>query len=182
MVCTNIVYVLFLSFAAYMCDLRSQRIPNVLIMMGYVTGFMYVIYEKGPPGIPEAIISLLWPILLLYVLFRMRAMGAGDIKLLSVISTFLDFHNMLTVIYLSLLTGAVVGLIRMVTGGYTGAYLKNFHLYLQTVITGKKILAYQSIGKGNGVLHFAGCIFAAVAMLFLWEVLCSYGSIWDFGL
>ena len=176
-VCTNIVYVFFLSFTAYMCDLWSQKIPNALIMMGYATGFVYIIYEKGPPGIPEAVISLAWPILLLIVLYRMRALGAGDIKLLSVISVFLDFHQMLTVIYLSFLTGAVVGLVRLLLHGEMVAHLKNIHLYLYTVITEKSLPVYRGRNDRYGVLHFAGCIFAAVSVMIIWEVLLGDGTI-----
>ena len=154
-----------------MCDRSSAKIPNVLILMGYATGFIYNIYEKGVYSIPETILSMVWPILLLYVLFRIRAIGAGDIKLFSSISAFLDYHQMLTVIYMSFLIGATVGLIRILKSGQIRALLKNFHFNLQTVITEKRLKNYQIINRNIEILHFAGCIFAAVWVLFLREVL-----------
>ena len=178
--CTNIVFALFLSFTAYLCDLQKQKIPNALIMMGYATGFMYVIFEKGPPGIPEAVISLAWPILLLYVLFRMQALGAGDIKLLSVISVFLGFHQMLFIIYMSFVVGALAGLIRMIKNKEADAFLKNISFYMQSAVAEKRIVAYQR-EYSIGVLHFAGCIFAAVAMVFVWEDIICHGTFQAFG-
>lgn len=171
MVCTNIVLVLFLSFCAYLCDRRSGIIPNALIMMGYAAGFIYAICEKGPPGIIGAIISAVWPILLLFVLFRIRALGAGDIKLFSVISIFLNYKEMLAVIYLSFVAGAIVGIIRLMRTGQTLAHLKNFQSYLIRVAYEKKLYSYETVNTKIGILHFAGCIFASVLMLYLWEVL-----------
>ena len=174
-VCTNVVYVLFLSLAAYVCDLKSKKIPNTLIVMGYATGLMYVICEKGPSGIPDAVISAAWPILLLFFLFRIRAMGAGDIKLFSVSSLFLDHHQMFTIIYLSLLIGAAVGVFRLAKDHQIVSHLKNFQYYAQTVITNRKISYYQNSNEGIGILHFAGCIFAAVGVICIREVLVFYG-------
>ena len=166
---------LFLSLTAYICDLKCKKVPNLLIMMGYATGFMYVISEKGPSGIPEAVISVSWPILLLFVLFRIRALGAGDIKLFSVCSLFLDYHQMLAIIYLSLLTGAAVGAFRLARHRQIAVHLKNFQSYAQKVITERKLIQYQSTNEGIGILHFAGCIFAAVSLIYFREVLVYYG-------
>ncbi len=168
-VCINVVFVLFLSLLAYMFDLREGRVPNILIISGYTTGFIYAICEKGASGIPEAIISLAWPILLLYVLFRIRALGAGDIKLFSVISLFLDHHHMLTIIFASFVIGAVFGGYRLIRTGMILSHLKNFQSYVQKTLTVKKITYYQTINEEIGKLHFCGCIFAACAAVFIGE-------------
>ncbi len=175
MVCTNIVLALFFSLTAYFFDRKSGRIPNHLIMLGLLTGLIYVIRENGYTGIAGAIISMAWPILLLYVLFLLRVLGAGDIKLFSVISVFLDHHQMLTVIYLSFLAGAAVAVFRIIKYKKAAAVLQNFHNYVQTIIITGKINAYSLADNGIGTLHFAGCIFAAVLMLILREEMVFYG-------
>ena len=165
MVCTNIVIVLFLSLFAYMCDLRDGKVPNGLILWGYAGGFIYAICEKGASGILEAIISLVWPILLLYVLFRIRALGAGDIKLISVISLFLNGHQVINIIYLSFLIGAGFGAIRLVRHRQIIAHLYMFSDYIQSVIREKRPIHYHGSDDGLGRIHFCGCIFAACAIV-----------------
>ena len=158
-----------------MFDLRDERVPNTFILMGYVSGFIYAISKKGASGIPEAIISLVWPILLLYVLFRIRALGAGDIKLFSVISLFLDHHQMFMIIYLSFLTGAVFGAVRLIRNGQIKTHLKNFQDYVFEALTEKRITYYKTINEDLGKLHFCGCIFAACMMLYAGEEISKYG-------
>ncbi len=165
-----------------MTDRREGRVPNALIILGYVTGFIYAIYEKGAPGIPEAIISLAWPILLLYVLFRIRALGAGDLKVFSMISPFLDYHQMLMIIFISFIAGAIVGGIRLIRAKMILSHLKNFQYYVQKTLAEKKITYYQTINEELGKLHFCGCIFAACVLVFTWEGVICYGQFQDFGL
>ncbi len=170
-----IVVVLFLSIFAYIFDLGDGKVPNALIIIGYTSGFIYAISKKGASGIPEAIISLVWPILLLYILFRIRALGAGDIKMFSVISLFLDHHQMLMIIYLSFITGAVFGAVRLIRNRQILAHLKNFQDYVFNTLTEKRITYYKTINNELGSLHFCGCIFAACIMLFCWEELINNG-------
>ncbi len=165
-----------------MCDLREGRVPNILIMIGYTSGFIYAICEKGAAGVPEAIISLTWPILLLYVLFRIRALGAGDIKVFSMISLFLDHHQMLMIIFVSFVIGAAVGGIRLIRTGMILSHLKNFQIYVQKTLTEKKITYYQTINEELGKLHFCGCIFAACGVVFAREGVMNNGLFQGFGM
>ncbi|MCR5097392.1 MAG: A24 family peptidase [Lachnospiraceae bacterium] len=180
--CTNVVYVLFLSLSAYVFDLQKARVPNTLILIGYTSGFIYAICEKGASGVPEAIISLTWPILLLYVLFRIKALGAGDLKTLSMISLFLDHHQMLTIIFLSLVIGAAAGGARLIRAGMILSHLKNFQIYVQKTLTEKKITYYQTINEDLGKLHFCGCIFAACCAVFAWEGVINNGAFQGIGM
>ena len=174
--------VLFLSLFAYMYDLREGRVPNILIMIGYTTGFIYAICEKGACGLPEAIISLTWPILLLYVLFRIRALGAGDIKVFSMISLFLDHNRMLTIIFISFVIGAIVGGVRLIRAKMILSHLKNFQLYVQKTLTERKIAYYQTVNDELGKLHFCGCIFAACIAVFIGEGIVENGLFQGFGM
>ncbi len=156
-----------------MCDLRAGKVPNALILMGYTTGFIYVIYEKGASGIPEAVINMMIPILLFFVLFRIRALGAGDIKLFSAISLFLDQDQMLMIICLSFITGAVVGTARLIRKKLIMAHLKNFLNYIKKTVTERKVTYYRTIDRKVGELRFCGCIFAATLALYLREALIN---------
>ncbi len=80
---------MLLSFltAGSLCDARDYKVPNTLIALGYITGAYINVASFGVKGIAFFLIKGLWPILLLYILFLARGLGAGDIKLFSVMST-----------------------------------------------------------------------------------------------
>ena len=66
-------------------DLWKSKIPNWLTGMGVMTGYAAHIRGEGEKGILLVTVMMLIPVILFYLLFLMHAMGAGDIKLLSVI-------------------------------------------------------------------------------------------------
>jgi len=69
-------------------DLRSYKISNHLILIGIITGFLFDVYEYGQAGISLWLPGILLPVILLFPLFIIKALGAGDIKLFSVIGSF----------------------------------------------------------------------------------------------
>lgn len=68
-------------------------------MMGY-----------GCRGVLYFILNVTIPVILLYLLFRMRALGAGDIKLFSVTGSFMTAEQLMRVIIYSFVIAAVLGM------------------------------------------------------------------------
>lgn len=95
---------LFLLGAATAFDLRTGKIPNRLIALGYVIGAIAQIHSP-----PEAFYHLVYAvatILLLYPLFLIRGFGAGDIKLFSALSLYCAPAFLAQVMMYSLFAGA----------------------------------------------------------------------------
>ena len=99
---------------AVVCDLKDYRIPNELIGLGYVASYYLNVLMSGPKGVIIFFLKGIWPIAVCYVLFLIKALGAGDIKLFSVIATTVGSQDMLQIIVMSLVLGAIVGLIRII--------------------------------------------------------------------
>ena len=70
------------SIAAVM-DLVRERIDNHFIAACWILGAGYQAGSHGFEGIGLFLTGSVVPIVLLYLLFRFRMLGAGDIKLLS---------------------------------------------------------------------------------------------------
>ena len=69
-------------------DARSYTIPNQLIVLGYLAGLFTNLFSLGIHGIAHFIIMAIWPIGLLMLLYLCgKSIGAGDIKLFSVMAT-----------------------------------------------------------------------------------------------
>ena len=150
------ILILLLTGAA-VSDYRSHRIPNWLVLSGVVFG---VIYNTALP--PSARDNILFPLeglglgLLLFLpLYLIRAMGAGDVKLLAMVGAFLGpwetFHAALA----SMVVGGVMAVVFVVARGTALRMFHNlvslFQLGFLSVVGGSKpnlqIEADMSAGK-----------------------------------
>ncbi len=102
----------FFLVLAVILDLRTYRIPNVLTMAGMAGGVIYQLYRAGPPGMFGAVKDLIGSILILFPLYMIRCLGAGDIKLLSVIAIVLGWKQGIIISIYSLFAGAAMGIIK----------------------------------------------------------------------
>ncbi|WP_197019888.1 prepilin peptidase [Pseudobutyrivibrio sp. MD2005] len=69
-------------------DAKSYRIPNQLIILGYGAGICLNLEAYGMMGIAYFILKAAWPIFALSLLYILgKGLGAGDIKLFSVMSS-----------------------------------------------------------------------------------------------
>ena len=69
-------------------DARSYRIPNQLIVLGYIAGIYVNLQMYGMIGILYFLLKAAWPIIALLPLYLCgKQIGAGDIKLFSVMSS-----------------------------------------------------------------------------------------------
>lgn len=90
---------LILTAAAY-DDWRERRIANEWILLGWGLGIIYRLWEGGIQALGIGFVALMIPLVLGWPLHRMGGIGAGDIKLCSVISLLcgLDFLGKVLVI------------------------------------------------------------------------------------
>lgn len=102
----------FFLVLAVIMDLRTFRIPNALTMAGMAAGVICQLYRAGPPGMFEAVKDLICSILILFPLYLLKCLGAGDIKLLSVITIFLGWEQGMKISIYSLFAGAAIGIMK----------------------------------------------------------------------
>lgn len=147
-------------------DYIKSRISNWLIMCGLVLGLIFQIYFHGISGIAHFLVGALLPIILLYLLYLMRVLGAGDIKLFSVIGSFLNFKEMQICILVAFLAGALWSLVRLVHEKTLFLRLEEAIIYFFELASGER-KAYVSSGGERSKIHFATCISvgALLAML-----------------
>lgn len=90
----------------------------------------------------------------------MHALGAGDIKLFSVISSCIGLGGLLKTIIYSFLVGAVFSLIIIIRNKNLYSRIAYFSSYIKTTLYTKSITKYdyESDGKQN-YIHFSVAIF-----------------------
>lgn len=144
-----------LATVAACMDLVSERIDNRLILFGWVLGLGYQIGHLGSAGIPVFLVGALAPVLLLYLLFYFRMLGAGDIKLFSVLGGFMGPAAILKCVAVSFILGAVLSVGFVLVCGNLMSRLWYFANYLNRVFTTKKVIPYYLPGKRMENIHFS---------------------------
>lgn len=90
-----------------------MKISNRLIAFGLICGLAYRITGEGAAGIIHFLVNVSIPVIFLFLLYRLHVVGAGDIKLFSVISGFLSLRQMEYIVAISFLTAAAAGIIKL---------------------------------------------------------------------
>lgn len=117
MAITTLVLLLLASVAT---DIRRHRIPNVLVLIGLIAGavFQCIPYQDGAyfsaPSPDSGLLPLLAGIAVGFVFslpfYLLRAMGAGDVKLLMVVGAFLGPAQTFGALIFSFVMGGVLAL------------------------------------------------------------------------
>ncbi len=157
----NCILISIVSIAACM-DLIREKIDNRFLAVCWVLAAGYQAGSAGFKGIGIFLTGSIIPIMMLYVLFRFRMLGAGDIKLLSVIGGIVGPTVIFKCIVLSFLFGALLSLGFVLVCGNLTARLLYFANYINHVITVKKALPYYRPGKRMENIHFTIPILMAV--------------------
>lgn len=98
-------------------DYRSTRIPNGMILLIFLYGLGYRYWDSGCAGAAEWLLNCVSVLLLLYPLFKIRAVGAGDVKLLSVTCGCLSKQSIACFLVVSLLIAAMISMIKLCKDG-----------------------------------------------------------------
>ncbi|MCR4830304.1 MAG: A24 family peptidase [Pseudobutyrivibrio sp.] len=107
-------------------DARSYKIPNQLIILGYLAGICLNLQSYGMIGIAYFILKAAWPYVCLSLLYIFgKQIGSGDIKLFSVIASVVGARITIEIMYTSVILAAIT---IMVVSVYEGQLLKrNLH-------------------------------------------------------
>ena len=100
-------------------DARDYKIPNELIILGYIGGLLLNLHSYQIMGVAIFITKAIWPILLLSLLTVVRGLGAGDVKLFSVMSTMVGAADLVTTFIYSVMIAGVIAI---------GLCIKNGHI------------------------------------------------------
>ena len=100
---------LVILITAVSIDLWRHRIPNVLSLGAIVLGFGLQAWALGVDGLLIGLGGLGIGLLIFLPFYLLGGMGAGDVKLMAAVGTFLGPTDTLLAAGLSLVVGAVLG-------------------------------------------------------------------------
>ncbi len=122
---------LALAIAAAVVDVRHHRIPNGLTYPGIVLGILLRWLFLGWKGLGGALAGCLLAGGIVFLFYAIRAMGAGDVKLLAAIGSFVGAKHAIVVLLATAICGGVLAIIYAIYKRRIGAMLSNVGSVLQ---------------------------------------------------
>ncbi len=95
-------------------DIKSYKVPNVLILTGYAAGTINLCARHGAAGILISIISIAIVWLIFSPVYIIRGLGGGDCKLLAWIPLFIKAEWILESYFLVFVCAGVVGVVKLI--------------------------------------------------------------------
>ena len=133
------------------CDLLERRVPNVVVIFGTGAGVLFSVCRSGGEGIFRSVAGILLGFICLFWLYVIRGIGAGDVKIFSMIGSYGNWKVLFLCIVCSFLAGAVMALGKMLL---QRDFLQRFqHLFsyargcICSVGGRQQIQCYQSISQ-----------------------------------
>ncbi len=121
-------------------DIRSHRIPNKLVLIGVVTGVVLngLLPEgwgfnsaiPGGLGWLGALKGLGVGMAVLLPIYWLRAMGAGDVKLMAMVGAFLGPTDVLGAVLATFIAGGLMALVVVLWSKQLANFLQNIKLIL----------------------------------------------------
>ena len=172
-----------LVLAALGFDVRQRRIPNTLVVLALGTGLLINLIGPqaahrsaglfttmpGALGAKGAALGALAGLAVFLPLYLLRAMGAGDVKLMAGIGSFVGPATAVNLALFILLTGGVLAVARMLWAGKSRLVMRNVAAALGQMLPG-------SAGTFDPAIHSADRMPYSVAMA---AGLLAYGA-WIF--
>lgn len=166
----NVAALLALLACAVWFDIRTRRIPNRLVLSGLAMSFATQAFI-GLHGLQAWGLGLLAGFGLLLPLYLLRAMGAGDVKLMALVGSFLGPVSTLGVVVATLISGGVLAIVVALHKGALLQALRNVPLMMSTAprTPGSRRAGMQPPAVSAGNLPYAVAIAGGTVAHLLWS-------------
>lgn len=109
--------------AAAVIDGWKLKVPNWITFPMILTGWVYSFASGGWPGLGWSLLATFFGLALLYGIYMVGGMGAGDVKLLAGIGAWVHAEHTWNIFAATAIVGGIMALCMV---AYTGAWRKHY--------------------------------------------------------
>lgn len=161
----GLVGVSVLLAAAAWIDVRHRRIPNWLSLAGILAGLFLWVLQSSWSGLLTGFLGLLVGGALFLPIYLMRGMGAGDVKLMAAVGSFLGpVHVFYCGLLIAIVGGVIAAIVAVRQGRLRAALLDSVNLVFRRrpAKTLERSARHESIPYGLAI--------ALGTVIYLWLV------------
>jgi prepilin peptidase CpaA len=165
-----VAVLLAMVLAAAVYDVRYRRIPNWLTLAGVLAGVaLNGFLDQGRPGLfVSSLLGLAMAFGVYFVLYALRAMGAGDVKMMAAVGAIVGWRDWFGVFIITAIIGGIMALILVAMRGRVKKTLWNVAFILSELKGGRP--AYmrreeldvknpKALGLPHGAVIAVGTVF-----------------------
>ena len=161
----KILTLLLILFLAVIWDFSKDKIPNSLIIVGLIAGVINLIFYRDLVTFLIHIPGILFPIILLFPLYKIGTLGAGDIKLFTLLGFYFPLMETLYFIFVAFFIGAIISIFVLICRKNLKERIEYLFSYIRDYIS-LGYLHYYYKGEKNeekkSTIHFSLPIFLSV--------------------
>lgn len=159
-----------LTLLAGVCDLRWQRIPDVLTVGGVVLGFVLHSLASGPEGLVTAATGLVVALASLLPLYALRLARVHEVKLMAAVGTLAGTRMFLWILVATAILTGVYALVMLVRGRRFRRTIGDLVMWVREAVSLKppyrgKPEADSAVSAGNPVPPAVIVLLATVVVL-----------------
>ncbi len=141
-------------------DIVTYKIRNWIVYSFWAIGIVSNFYITGIKGLIISSIGVIVPIGILFILYSIRMIGAGDIKLFSAVGAIMGWKFAIWDIVYSFLVGGVIAIVILVIRKNGKQRIKYLIEYIKSVFLGMKLEGYTDFSDkaDGGKFHFSYAI------------------------
>jgi prepilin peptidase CpaA len=149
-------------------DVASHRIPNAIVAFGTAVAlFLHTLLPAGI-GFTSALAGLGIGLAAFLPLYLLRAMGAGDVKLMAMVGAFLGPLDAFVAVLFTLLAGGLLALGYAIKARVLGQLVYNLRVILYTALAGAK---FDPRADSAARIPYSVAIACGTGAWLLWKVL-----------
>lgn len=153
----KLVIVLAALLLSLISDLRTYKINNVITYGFMAAGLTINLLAEGPKGMMFSMQGIIIPVACLLLLYMMRMLGAGDIKLFSAIGAVMGAGFALYAMAYSFICGGIIASFLILVRRNGVKRFKYLITYLRCCFISMKPLQYTEFERNQdkGSFHFS---------------------------
>lgn len=157
--------------AAFITDITKRKIPNMLCAAGFLAGIGFHAFISGGTGIGYALLGALLGFAPLLILYMIRAVGAGDVKLFAAIGALSGGEFVLQSLMYALIYAAVIGCLILFWRGEWKSRGGPIYTMLMGILIWKRLKPLDTYRKSAHHIRFP----------FMWAVMPAAATVfWQF--
>ena len=160
-------FLIAILITACVLDLSRGRIPNGLCVAGWMISLLLHVMEEGSTGVRIWLTGGCLSFVIYLLFYILKAVGAGDVKLLSVVGSFLGGKAATFLSVSALTAGAVISLIHLIRCRRLISHLRYLADYFHKCYVHRRIVRYEA--DMGDTIPFSACILVAVLLWYAKE-------------